>query len=92
MDDNLQFDMRFSMTYDKLTCPLPLYGSKSSGEIRFLCVVGGENNAPDRLQYLLNSNDHKERPMIVLFFGVMSHSRRLELRQTIISGRLPYLA
>ncbi len=85
----VQFDMYFSPSYSRTECQVPLFGSKSGGRIRMLCLQGGAQ-APDKLHRLYESC-HKEIPMVILLFGVLTYSRRMELYHLMLETRASFL-
>lgn len=85
----LQFDMYFKPTHSRDRCPVPLFGSDSNGRIRMICLYGSAN-APDK-QYDLFENKSQQIPMIMLFFGVMTHKRRMELYSTALNKQSTFL-
>lgn len=85
----IQFDMYFNMTYSRDKCPIPLFGSNSDGRIRMLCIYGN-TFAPDNLYHLFETTNEKI-PMIILFFGVMTRMRRLELYHLALEKQASFL-
>ncbi|MCM1500878.1 MAG: hypothetical protein NC124_20665, partial [Clostridium sp.] len=85
----LQFDMYFRPTHSRERCPVPLFGSGSDGRIRMICLYGN-TNAPDK-QYDLFENKNQQIPMIILFFGVMTHTRRMELQGMALDKQSSFL-
>ena len=85
----LQFDMYFKSTHSRDRCPIPLFGSDSDGRIRMICLYGS-TNAPDK-QYDLFENKSQQIPMIILFFGVMTHKRRMELYHIALKKQSTFL-
>ena len=85
----IQFDMHFNITHSKDKCPVPLFGSNSGGRLRMLCVCGSKW-APDSLYHLFESTN-ENIPMIILFFGVMTRQRRLELYDLAMEKRASFL-
>lgn len=85
----LQFDMHFKSTHSRERCPIPLFGSDSDGRIRMICLYGSAN-APDK-QYDLFENKSQQIPMIILFFGVMTHMRRMELYHIALKKQSTFL-
>lgn len=85
----IQFDMYFSTIYSREQCPIPQFGSRSGGRIRMLCIYGAIH-APDNLYHLFESTSEKI-PMIILFFGVMTRTRRLELYHLALEKQASFL-
>lgn len=76
-EEYVRFDMFFSNAHSRDTCPIPLFGSNSGRRIRMLCIYG-KAYAPDKL-YRLVHNNNEQTPIMILFFGVLSRARRMEL-------------
>ncbi len=85
----IQFDMHFKPTYSRERCPIPLFGSDSDGRIRMICLYGS-TNASDK-QYDLFENKSQHLPMIILFFGVMTRNRRMELYNLALNKQSSFL-
>lgn len=86
---HIQFDMYFTVVHSRDKCPVPLFGSNSSGRIRMLCLYGS-THAPDKLYHLFES-DNEQIPVIILFFGVMTRKRRMELYSLILEKQSSFL-
>lgn len=78
----------FTITFANIPyCPLPTFGSDTSGKIKFYCIwsSGNENNLISSLRLI------KNQKIIIFYFGRLSYQQRAELLNLSIKEKSTFI-